>query len=253
MEEEDEQEYDDKKPLIGRIVFVLMLCFVLYACFTPSTQPKPKPTTAKKVIINTYPYPSGGGSNGGGGAGGDTTSIDFVVRAFQTIREGGVKFRFEALAKSTGSVLDGVTYTFTNLEPSIPIVNHGNYFIGQNNDGGNTRANVTLARNGISKTREWYSSTGNHDGHSINCDDNQNNLISSNYSVAQNSIITLTWQGTFADGQSLLWYGDSFDEINRTDKTITIKLNQFPFWIQAQPTAVSSNNFCHGWTGIYFA
>ncbi len=238
---EQEQEYNETNPF-AKLILVAMLLFVLYACYQP-TEVKPKSVAVKPKSTVTPTL--------------DTTLLDnadFVVRAYQTVREGGIKFRFEAVNKQSGAVLSGVSYQYTNLNTAVPININGNYFVGLNNDGGTTRANVTLSRNGVTKSREFWSNTGNHDGHSITCEDNVNSLTSSSYAVGVNSVITLTWGGTFASGQTLNWYGDenAYTELSRTDKTITIRVNQFPFWIQAQPTAVVSNNYCHGWTGIYF-
>ncbi len=178
---------------------------------------------------------------------------EFDIRVFQTIREGGVKFRFQAIKKINGHAMDTVKFSYQNLEPAIPIKINGNTVVGLNNDGGRTRVRATLvSRDGISKTIDVWSDTGNHDGQSTNCNDNEDYLVATNHHPEINSVITITWMGTLEKNQFLNWFGDNFVLISRTDKTITLQLKTFPFWIQAQPTAVPSNNYCHGWTGLYF-
>lgn len=224
------------------------LAAFLYACFAPTPQPQTKTAETPKTTDKNKNI---GGGNGGGTVPPTVSAIDFNIRAFQSCMNNGVVTKYEAISRTTGEVLTDVSFEFVNLE-SVAIQSNYNYCTVLNHDGGNGRYIAKLSRAGILKQREFYFSTCNHDGHETNCPENTNNVICSNYGATNGDTITLTWQGNFAAGQALNWYGDGWNEISRTDKTVTIQLTSFPAWIQAQPTAVSSNGFCHGWTGIYF-
>lgn len=70
MEQYDDT--DDNTPLAARLLFLGILAFILYACFTPVVVPVPKP---KPVLPPVYPTGGGGGGGGddgnnGGGDGG---------------------------------------------------------------------------------------------------------------------------------------------------------------------------------------
>lgn len=175
------------------------------------------------------------------------------IKVNNECREGGMKFEFMPFTPNTD--LGQYKVSVQNLDPKIEFSFSGNTLITKNNLPNNGIAYfiVRVTKDGFDDFEyQSYTSTCEHNNASIDCPENDRDVILDKEYYNVGETFTASWTGSLLPNQGLSWYRENVEEISNTATTFTGRITGFPAHIQAQPGMLPDSRPCHGSTRVEF-
>lgn len=185
-------------------------------------------------------------------AGTNVVPIDYAhpiqMKAKNACREGGVKMKFFPFTPNTD--ISQYRMSVQNFTPNVEYSFSGNTLIAKNNAPNTTSVYfaLTISKDGHEDfVYQGYANTCDHDNESLNCPENDFDVLLDREYYQVGDTFTATWTGVLQPNQALNWYNSNVSEISKSGNSFTGRIDNFPVSISPQAGPLPDGTVpCHG-------